>query len=213
MLADGDLAIVRPPPSKADPFGLRWGPNPIWLPYSRHAPINAARELAALEAFALLGATDAPPVRKETPVFRSARGDAIGKAAVDAHFKARIAAIVPEGTASRYSVHSFRIYLCTALAAAGASDTRIQAMLRWASEDALMLYKRADADEYGQWVAVAGVTTFDTLRTQHLPRAEAARDGSRAQGIRIDCDDLAAAALHDADVLLAEAMQEDRICG
>ena len=37
-----------------------------------------------------------------------------------------------------------------------------------------MLYKRADADEYGQWVAVAGVTTFDTLRTQHLPRAEAA---------------------------------------
>ena len=49
-----------------------------------------------------------------------------------------------------------------------------------------MLYKCADADEYGQWVAVAGVTTFDTIRTQNLPRAEAARDGGRAQGIRID---------------------------
>ena len=44
-------------------------------------------------------------MRKETPVFRGERGDTIGKAAVDAHLKARVAAIVPDGTASRYSVH------------------------------------------------------------------------------------------------------------
>ena len=138
------------------------------------------------------------------------RGGAVGKAAVDARFKARVAAIVPPECAERYSVHSFRIYLATALAAAGASDTRSQAMLRWASEDALLLYKRTDSDEYAQWVGVAGVTTFDTIRTQHLPRQEAPRDATRAQGIRMDCDDLCAAVLHDADVLLCEANEEDR---
>eukprot|EP00966_Prymnesium_polylepis_P007456 171411-Prymnesium_polylepis.1 len=28
MMTDGDMLIVRPPPSKSDPFALRWGISP-----------------------------------------------------------------------------------------------------------------------------------------------------------------------------------------
>ena len=196
----GDMAIIRPPPSKADKFGLRWGPSPIYLPYSATLPICAARELAALELMS------SPTNRLETPLFAT-DGGALRKTTVDTHFKASLESVVPQGEAPRYSVHSFRIYLCTSLAEAGASDARIQSMLRWASTDALLLYKRTDMDVYARWVAVAGATTFTTHRTQHLPRADAGAqcDGARARGIRIDCDDLCANMLHDTDVLMAEA--------
>ena len=39
----GDYAVLYPPPSKADQFGMRWGNNPVWLPYCPDAAINAAR--------------------------------------------------------------------------------------------------------------------------------------------------------------------------
>ena len=187
---------------------MRWPPSPIWLPYRKHDPINAARELAELEMYTFVRTSSA---RKTTPIFVGARGGAVGKAAVDLRFKQLIEQLAPAGTASRYSVHSFRIYLATALAAAGASDKRIQSMPRWASEDALMLYKRTDMDEYAQWIGVSGTTSFETMRSQHLPRqdAGAARDAGRAAGIRIDCDDMCAAALSDVDLLLRQASMED----
>ena len=104
----------------------------------------------------------------------------------------------------------------TALATAGASDARIQAMLRWASEDALLLYRRTDESEYASWVHVAGHTSFSTIRSQHLPGHAtpppdlgAAQDAGRAEGIRIDCDDMAALGIQDAAQLLAEASLED----
>ena len=182
-LADGDMAIIRPPPSKADPFGLCWGPNPIWLPYRKHDPINAARELARLEVHTFVCSTSG--ARKNTPMFVGAKGAAIGKAAVNQQFKQLVEQIAPAGTASRYSVHSFHIYLATTLAAAGASDKHIQAMLQWASEDALMLYKCTDMDEYMLWVGVSGTTSFEMMQSQHLPwqDAGAARDAARAADI------------------------------
>ena len=58
---------------------------------------------------------------------------------------------------------------------------------------------------------MSGTTSFETMRSQHLPRqdAGAARDASRAAGIRIDCDDMCAAALSDVDLLLRQASMED----
>ena len=32
-LREGDFALLRPPPSKADQFGLHWGASTIYLPY------------------------------------------------------------------------------------------------------------------------------------------------------------------------------------
>ena len=68
-----------------------------------------------------------------------------------------------------------------------------KAMLRCASEDALLLYKRGDEHEYASWVHVAGQTSFTTVRSQNLPGhaapspdAGTACDGARAAGIRIE---------------------------
>ncbi|MEM7746511.1 MAG: hypothetical protein AAF409_22715, partial [Pseudomonadota bacterium] len=48
-LSPGDAAVVVPPPSKADPFGLKFSSTPIYLPYDRDHVCNAAAHLAALE--------------------------------------------------------------------------------------------------------------------------------------------------------------------
>ena len=86
----------------------------------------------------------------------------------------------------------------------------------------MLLYKRGDENEYAAWVSVAGHSSFDTIRSQHLPGHEAPspdvdgqtgapcrRDPARAADIRVDCDDMAALAIQDAHVLLAEAAAED----
>ncbi|MEM7751483.1 MAG: hypothetical protein AAF346_24755 [Pseudomonadota bacterium] len=46
-LTVGDAAVIVPASSKADPFGLNFGPNPIYLPYDSSSPINAAVHLAS----------------------------------------------------------------------------------------------------------------------------------------------------------------------
>jgi hypothetical protein len=45
----GDMAILSPPASKADPWGLDWRPSPIHLRYAPSERVCAARELAHLE--------------------------------------------------------------------------------------------------------------------------------------------------------------------
>ena len=55
-------------------------------------------------------------------------------------FLLRTACGLSEAEARGYSVHSFRIYLACALYAAGCPNDRIQAILRWKSEDALLIY-------------------------------------------------------------------------
>eukprot|EP00966_Prymnesium_polylepis_P127789 2954793-Prymnesium_polylepis.1 len=59
------------------------------------------------------------------------------------------------GDSKKFSVHSFRVHLACVLAAAGASDARVQSMLRWASLDALNCYKQTKVETYGAWVAAA----------------------------------------------------------
>ena len=81
-----------------------------------------------------------------------------------------------------------------ALAAEGASDARIQAMLRWASVDALNCYKQCEVSEYAGWVAMASGARVDSHRTHHLPRAptndKAPRDPTRVDGLRFEEDDI-----------------------
>ena len=65
-LRPGDFAILQPPASKADQFGVVWGCKPIFLPFSSTDHICAARALAKLElAVPCRGALD----RESTPLF------------------------------------------------------------------------------------------------------------------------------------------------
>ena len=231
QMRHGDFLIVRPPPSKADPFALRWGINPIYLPYEELAPICAARAVADLEILRR------PPSgsRAKTPLFATAAGEPLRRNNVSKRFDAWMADIGAargwaDGDSKKFSVHSFRIHLACALAAAGASDSRIQAMLRWASVDALLCYKQTKVEEYGAWISAAGVTSMDVNRSHHLPRdaargappppqPEVAADqmtAERAFGVRFEADDIIAAAQLTPDGLsglMAEAGLLDREVG
>eukprot|EP00966_Prymnesium_polylepis_P031370 729553-Prymnesium_polylepis.1 len=132
-MTDGDMLIVRPPPSKADPFALRWGISPMYMPYSESAPICAARAMADYE----IARGPEAGKRATTPLFAAASGAPLRRGNVSKHFDVdgagRRGARLGSGREQEIQRHSFRVHLACALAAAGASDARIQSMLRWAS--------------------------------------------------------------------------------
>ena len=70
LQTEGGYALLRPPPSKADPFSLHWGPCTIYLRYSATEKINAARELAREE---MRRAVD-PSLRESAPLFVTSEG-------------------------------------------------------------------------------------------------------------------------------------------
>ena len=76
--------------------------------------------------------------------------------------------------AKKYSVHSFRSYLASALLAAGCTDAQIQAALRWASAEALLIYKVIQREDYGDWI-----TRGQVQRTTGARAASLRRDGSQ----------------------------------
>ena len=159
-LAVGDFAVLIPGSSKCDMFGARWGQKPIWLPFSPDAQICAARALRDMErarAVPLEG-------RASTPLFRDDEGAPLPRAYTNRLLREFITLIVPTECVKDYTMHSFRIYLCNALAAAGCSDNEIQAALRWASVEALNTYRGTSKATYGSWLERAAVATFTVFR-------------------------------------------------
>eukprot|EP00966_Prymnesium_polylepis_P058167 1346861-Prymnesium_polylepis.1 len=55
---------------------------------------------------------------------------------------------VPSDSAARYSPLSFRRYLAYALKTSGASDSTIQALLRWKAAESLKLYSFLSDESY-----------------------------------------------------------------
>jgi len=87
--------------------------------------------------------------------------------------------VVGDATEARkYTLHGFRSYLASAMAAAGCTDSEIQAALRWASTDALKVYKVANAATYGGWlmraerVRLTGERIITLRKTRHLPTTD-----------------------------------------
>jgi hypothetical protein len=71
--------------------------------------------------------------------------------------------------AALYTIHSFRIYLACALLAAGASKEMIKKMLRWASDEALNIYARDNADVIASWLDAARQAEVTSVRSSPLP--------------------------------------------
>ena len=70
---------------------------------------------------------------------------------------------------SAYSCHSFRIYLACALYAANCPNDRIMAILRWKSEEALLIYARMNDSERTDWIEKAKSMKVASTVTAHLP--------------------------------------------
>ena len=74
--------------------------------------------------------------------------------------------------AAAYSLHSFRVYLASALYAAGCPNDRIQAILRWKSEEALLIYARLNDSERTGWVNKAQLADVDSTVAAFLPTVD-----------------------------------------
>ena len=164
-LSEGDYLMVRPPPSKADPFALVWGNRPIFVPFRAHEPINAARMVR--DRF--LRFPVSPATAAKTPLLMTDLRRPLLGCTVDATLKTLLKRFMSPEEAKQFSPHSFRVYLATALRAAGASDAQIQALCRWQSLASLRLYALMDAPQYGDLLDRAGKAVHDARRAYNYP--------------------------------------------
>lgn len=188
-LAAGDMAILKPPPSKADQFGLIWAANPIYLGYDSR-PRNACRALAAM-------VTRAPITDEQlssTALFaEAADGQPFKPSRLDTILRRMLLTFMSPAVAATYSWHSFRIYLACALLATNTPTARILALCRWLTERSLHIYARLTESVSIADVQRAMCADFVTIRSQniaaHLQTAqpEAIVDGSGGTH-RIDFD-------------------------
>ena len=168
-LSEGDFAILTPSASKCDPLGMRWGARPIWLPFNS-AWLCAARACRDLE---LLRLEVAPEERSNVPLFCHESGIPWAPSYSFNLLRDFVKHIgTPEDQVKDYTPHSFRIYLCNALASAGLGDRQIQAALRWASADAINTYHLTDAKTYSAWLAAAMTADFNVVRGATLRRED-----------------------------------------
>ena len=166
LCAEGGYALLRPPPSKADPFSLHWGPCTIYLRFSATEVINAARELAREEIRRRVPLSE----RESAPLFVKADGGAWRHAELAKTFDDIMVAVRGPARAAQVSMHSWRVYLACALLSKGASFATIQTMLRWRSEDALRIYARINNFAYADWLTSAQGASVSSVRTpRHLP--------------------------------------------
>ena len=127
-------------------------------------------ELAAIEAGL------SPEMRKQTPLFGPRLGvewhhSLISRVLV---FLLTRACRLSAEEAKGYSWHSFRIYLATALYAAKCPNDRIQAILRWKSEEALLIYARLNDSERDEWISKAAAVQIDSTVSAYLPTIDGA---------------------------------------
>ena len=180
-IRDGDLAILIPPTSKADQFGLEWGPNPIYLRFDSAEAVNAARELRDLELCLPLSGAD----RRAHALFVDGFAKPLGQEALRSAFKARLAAAGFSDEQVRVvSLHSFRVYLACCLLDLHRSKDEIKALLRWKSDEALLIYARLNPDAYANLLAGVGAASVESMRSHNLPQAAIDPATARAVVIR-----------------------------
>ena len=163
------FVVFQPGPSKCDQFGLRWSNSLIYLPLDMKAGINAARAIILWE----IAAQVEPHKRRETPLFcgPAGPGSALTQDQLDRTFKRLLRwVLADEEEVRKYSIHSFRCYLASALLASGRSDPEIQVALRWASPEALQIYKVHNVEEYAGWLIEAEKQDITGMRALGLPR-------------------------------------------
>lgn len=197
-IAEGDGCWLVYGALKNDAFGEFFGSKPSWLPFSSIAPRNACRSLAALElAAARRGLT--PATRASTPLFGPTVGVEWHHDELDRLFVMLLqkGAGLSPAACEAYSVHSFRIYLACALYAAKCPPERIMAILRWKSEEALLIYARMNDHERTGWIVKSMGELVDSTVAAHLPRIDADEWAARLR-TSIETGELGAAA-RDAD--------------
>ena len=167
----GDGIYVAHGTAKNDQLGLFFAPTPStsFFPFSKTATRNGARALRTLE-FAAMDASAATFDRARTPLVGPTRGVAFTAHEVDAMFILLLTcgAGVLEGMIDDYSIHSFRIFVASALMKAGASRFDIERLVRWRGDESLEIYARLNNDEWSKHVFSTYTVEVDSTIAMRL---------------------------------------------
>ena len=107
--------------------------------------------------------------RARKPLFSDSNGVPFSRSQVEAGIKAMIQLVVPASDVKKYSFHSYRIYLCTALDNVGCPPSKIKRILRWLSDEALQTYARDGERMYAKWLHAASGAHISTVQVSNLP--------------------------------------------
>lgn len=141
---EGDFLVIQPPPSKSDPFDVIWGDKPIWIPFQRGQALSAFSAVADLFLYSAPSVED----RWKVALFRADDGLPFVAGGLDRLLHDLLCRHLSPAVAGLYSWHSMRIFLATAMLAAGCSRAQIQAVCRWQTEESLNIYAILGADHY-----------------------------------------------------------------
>jgi len=146
----GDGVYVKHGSLKNDFMGVIFAATPSFLPWFPFSPRNAARALIKLERAALV----LPAARASTPLFGSAPGLEFTHSEVEYAFELmmRIGAGVSVEDFKAFSIHSFRIWVASALLSQNVSRYDIKRLLRWVGDSSLDLYARLNDSEWTKHV-------------------------------------------------------------
>jgi integrase len=171
LVAHRDKAVIKPPRSKSDPDGTKFGAHPIYQVFDPNDAANAAAWLRRLELLFPCRGTR----RLSAPLFfEDARSFApITHSTVDTYLTHLLRLHVPASEVGSYSFHSFRIGFACALLAAGCPYDMIQALARWRSAESVKIYARINPDDYTAWVSAALAQTTTSRTTARLPIIDA----------------------------------------
>ena len=111
--------------SKADPTDSHWAPFPVYLPFRRGEPINAAKAIMDLDQIVQVPEAD----MKKTPVFVKHNGRKMTRTYLVNTLDAMVKAVSKDP--KHFLFHSAQIWLACSLKEAGASNNRTQGMVRW----------------------------------------------------------------------------------
>lgn len=140
-----------------------------------------------------------------TALFTQDTGAPFHAAQLDSILRALLKRDMPDATASLYSWHSARIFLATALLAAGVPHATIQAMCRWQTPQSLLIYARMGRVEYGNLVNQALGAQVSAARANNLQAAMPFlcwEDVQRATAARVHAAAATAVPVADADISL-----------
>jgi hypothetical protein len=163
QLTNADFLVLTPPPSKADQFNAVWGSSPMYAPF-RNSPRNAARAVAEL-----MIAVGPSACRGGDAVFTDSKGEALTATLMASVLKTMLSSFLPAEAVALYTWHSGRIYLATALHAAGVKPAMIQALLRWQTEDSLRLYALLSRHKAAEMLDKAACANVAAIRSSALP--------------------------------------------
>lgn len=165
--SESSLLVITPPLSKADQFGIVWGPLPVYRKYNAFGR-SAVRQIQLLAIHRLQSGA-----ALEGPVFLDDDGSALSCDTMRTALFRLLCLFLPDEIAKLYTWHSFRISLACALLAAGSTNAQIQAVLRWQTEESLRVYARMGVDQQLGLIAAAQLATITAVQSRNTPVYEA----------------------------------------